>query len=372
MLKRVTKHALAIGVAAAVTAGVTAGAQAQDKVRWQMTMGFPSTLPALADTGPWVAEQLDKMSGGNIDLRVFEPGKLVKGTEIYDAVGSGKVDSGYVWAGYEIGKLPAAALYGAVPFGMEPAQFAAWMLEKGGQEMMEEIYAPQNIVPLFCGTISPESAGWFTFPLENLDQVKGLKIRFAGLGGEILQKLGASVTLLPGSELFEALEKGVIDATEFSLPVVDEQLGFYKVAKFYHLPGWHQPSTNQYLYINKKKWDDLDEQTQAMFRTACTAGVAKSIARAEGTQGAALERLQNEHGVEAVEVPEEVLVALKKAANEVMAEYSAKDENFKRVYDSMTEFMDENSQWHRMGYLPRDWRANHPELYGDDAATTGN
>lgn len=364
MLNRVTKHALALGMAGVLTAGVVTGAEAQDRVRWQMAMGFPSTLPALADTGPWVSEQLKAMTDGNIDLRVFEPGKLVKGTEIYDAVSSGKIDSGYVWAGYEIGKLPSAALYGAVPFGMEPAQFTAWMVEKGGQELMEEIYAPHNIVPLFCGTISPESAGWFTFPLESLDQVKGLKIRFAGLGGEILQKLGASVTLLPGSELFEALEKGVIDATEFSLPVVDEQLGFQKVAKYYHLPGWHQPSTNQYLYINKEKWDELSEQQQAMMRTACMAGVARAIGRAEGTQGAALQRLQDE-GVTAVEVPEDVLVALKKASDEVMAEYSAKDENFKRVYDSMTAFMEENAQWHRMGYLPRDWRDEHPELYQD-------
>ncbi|MCA1939616.1 MAG: TRAP transporter substrate-binding protein [Caenispirillum bisanense] len=355
MLKRVTKHAVALGVAGVLTAGLVTGAQAQERVRWQMTMGFPSTLPALADTGPWVAEQLKAMSGNKINLEVFEPGKLVKGTEVFEAVSAGKVDSGYVWAGYEIGKLPASALYGAVPFGMEPAQYAAWMLEKGGQQMMEEIYAPHNIVPLYCGSISPEAAGWFRFPIENLDQIKGLKIRFAGLGGEILQKLGASVTLLPGSELFEALEKGVIDATEFSLPVVDEQLGFYKVVNYYHLPGWHQPSTNQFLYVNKAKWDALAEEQQAMMRTACIAGVAKSIARAEGTQGAALKRLQEEHGAKVVEMPEDVLRALKKASDEVLADYSAKDADFKRVYESMQAFMDENAQWHRMGYLPRDW-----------------
>ncbi len=363
MYNRVAKHAVAVAVAAVVAAATVGAAQAQERVRWQMTMGFASTLPALADTAPWVADQLKAMSGGKINLEVFEPGKLVKGTEVYDAVSSGKVDSGYVWAGYEIGKLPSSALFGAVPFGMEPWEFSAWMLEKGGQQMMEDIYASHNIVPLFCGTISPEAAGWFRFPLENVDQVKGLKIRFAGLGGEILQKLGASVTVLPGSELFEALEKGVIDATEFSLPVVDEQLGFQKVVKYYHLPGWHQPSTNQYLYVNKAKWDRLDEAQQAMFRTACIAGVAKSLARAEGTQGAALKRLTEEHGVTAAKVPDDVLVALQKASNEVMADYSARDADFKRVYDSMTAFMDESADWKNLGYLPRDWREKHPELY---------
>jgi TRAP-type mannitol/chloroaromatic compound transport system substrate-binding protein len=358
--KTLRKPLLAAALAAAVVAGMTtSAAHAADRLRWQMAMGFPSTLTALADTAPWVAEQIARTSGDTIKLQVFEPGKLVKGTEIFDAVSQGKIDSGYVWAGYEIGKLPSAALFGAVPFGLEPAEFAAWMIERGGEKMMQEIYAKHNIHPLFCGVISPEAAGWFRFPITSLDQIKGLKIRFAGLGGEVLQKLGASVVLLPGSELFEALEKGVIDATEFSLPTVDEQLGFYKVVKYYHLPGWHQPSTSQYLYINKKKWDGLSDTQQAIFETACAAGVAKSLARAEGLQGEVLHKFQTEHGVTAVRLPDDVLEALYGATQEVMAEYSAKDEDFKRVWGSMKSYMEGNAQWREMGYLPRDWQSKH-------------
>jgi TRAP-type mannitol/chloroaromatic compound transport system substrate-binding protein len=343
-------------VAGAVTVSALSNpAEAADRLRWQMAMGFPSTLTALADTGPWVAEELDKMSGGTIKLQVFEPGKLVKGTEIFDAVSQGKIDSGYVWAGYEIGKLPSAALFGAVPFGLEPNEMAAFMLERGGQQMMEEIYGKHNIHPIFCGVISPEAAGWFRFPIESLDQIKGLKIRFAGLGGEVLQKMGASVVLLPGSELFEALEKGVIDATEFSLPTVDEQLGFYKVVKYYHLPGWHQPSTSQYLYINKKKWDGLEASQQAMITAACTAGVSKALGRSEALQGAVLRKFQTDHGVTAVKLPDDVLAELKVKADEVMAEYSAKDADFKRVWDAMKAFKADNVQWKELGYLPRDW-----------------
>jgi len=357
-VKTVTRFGgIAALVATLATGAVSDPAAAADRVRWQMTMGFPSTLKALADTGPWVAEQVAAMSGGTMRLQVFEPGKLVKGTEVFDAVSQGKVDSGYVWAGYEIGKLPSSALFGAQPFGLDPWEMAAFMLEKGGQGMMEEIYAKHNIMPLFCGVISPEAAGWFTFPLESLDQVTGLRIRFAGLGGEVMQKMGAEVTLLPGSELFEALEKGVIDATEFSLPTVDEQLGFYKVAKFYHLPGWHQPSTSQYLYINLEKWSGLDETQQAILRTACTAGVAKSLARAEGLQGEALNRFTNELGVTAVRLPDDILMELQAKTDEVMAEFSAKDEDFAQVWAAMSAFKAEHQAWKELGYLPTDWMA---------------
>jgi len=360
--------ARAAGVAAVAgvltTTALTNPAEAVDRLRWQMTMGFPSTLKALADTGPWVAERIGEMSDGAMTLQVFEPGKLVKGTEIFDAVSQGKVDSGYVWAGYEIGKFPAAALYGAVPFGLEPWEFMGWMLEGGGQDLMYELYEPHNIRPIFCGTISPEAAGWFSFPLENLEQVKGMKIRFAGLGGETLQKMGASVVLLPGSELFEALEKGVIDATEFSLPTVDEQLGFFKVAKYYHLPGWHQPSTNQFLYVNLEKWNGLSGQQQAIIETACTAGVAKSLARAEALQGPVLKKFQDE-GVTLVELPEEILVELQKQADAVMEEYSAKDETFARVWGSMKDYMQKTQAWKEKGYLPQTWRSEHGYASGE-------
>ncbi|MBB4267992.1 TRAP transporter substrate-binding protein [Roseospira visakhapatnamensis] len=347
------------GVAAvAATLAVTAianPATAADRVRWQMAMSFPSTLKALADTAPWMAEQVNAMSGGTMTLQVFEPGKLVKGTEVFDAVSQGKLDSGYVWAGYEIGKLPASVLFGGQPFGLTPWEMAAFMLENGGQQMMEELYEPHNVMPILCGIVSPEAAGWFTFPLENLDQVQGLRIRFAGMGGQVLQKMGAEVTVLPASELFDALDKGVIDATEFSMPTVDEQLGFYKVAKFYHLPGWHQQSTSQYLYVNLDKWNGLDETQQTILRTACTAGVAKSIARAEGLQGAVLNTFTEEHDVTAVRLPEDILMELQAKTDEVMAEFSAKDEGFARVWGAMKAFQQEHQAWRDLGYMPNDW-----------------
>jgi TRAP-type mannitol/chloroaromatic compound transport system substrate-binding protein len=345
-------------LAAAAIIAMSAGAvraQDVDNIRWGIPMAFGSNLVALGDTMPWVSQQLDKVSGGKIKLQVFEPGKLVPPLAVFDSVSQGKVEAGYTWMGYEIGKIPASALFGAVPFGMESPMFAAWMYFGGGDALLKELYKPHKVYPIFCGTISPEAAGWFRQEITSVEQIKGLKFRAAGLGGKIYQKLGASVTLLPGGELFQALEKGVLDGTEFSLPTVDDQLGFYKVAKFYMLPGWHQPSTNQYLYVNLDQWEKLKPVTKAMIETTCTAGVAISIAKAEALQGETLAKFEKE-GVKAVKVNPELLEAFKKATKEVMAEESAKDEMFKKVYDSQLAFQAKNAKWHEFGYLPRDFK----------------
>ena len=346
--------ALAVAVGTAGYGLTPTEAAAQQTVRWQVPMAFASTLTALGDTMPWVAEQLARSSGGRIQLQVAEPGTVIPALSIFDNVSAGNVDAGYSWMGYEWGQVPATALFGAVPFGLESAEFSAWMYFHGGQELLDEVFEPHNVKAVFCGTISPEAAGWFRQPIESVSDLEGLKFRAAGVGGEIMSELGMSVTMLPGGELYQALETGVLDATEFSLPTVDEQLGFYQVAKYYLLPGWHQPSTNQYLYINLDAWNDLDDATQGMIEMACTAGVAYSYARAEALQGAVLARFEEE-GVELVQLSDELLEAFQEATHKVMERRSAEDEMFGRVYASMREFQEELNPWRRLGYLSRDW-----------------
>lgn len=348
--------ALAAGLAAAAFA-FPQHAHAQDRVRWGVPIAFGSNLTALGDTLPYVAQTLQKISAGRINLIVQEPGTVIPALGVFDAVSEGKVDAGYSWMGYEIGKVPASALFGATPFGLESLEFTAWMTHHGGDKLLKDIFAKHNIVPIFCGTIAPEGAGWFRQEITSLDQVRGLKFRAAGLGGRIWEKVGASVQLLPGGELFQALERGVLDGTEFSLPTVDAQLGFSKVAKFYMLPGWHQPSTNQFLYVNKKSWDGLGDQTKAMIETACMAGVAYSMARAEALQGAALKKFEAE-GVKVMRLPEPILKQLQVATREVLDEQAAKDADFKKVLDSMRAFQAENAGWRNLGYLPRNWQLN--------------
>lgn len=342
-------------VALAVGAALSAPAMAQETVRWGVPMSFGSNLVALGDTMPWVSEQLKKVSGGKINLQVFEPGKLVPALAVFDSVASGKVEAGYSWMGYEIGKVPVSALFGAVPFGMETPMFAAWMYFGGGDQLLKEAYKPHNVYPIFCGSISPEAAGWFRKEINTPDDLKGLKFRAAGYGGKVYQKLGASVTLLPAGELFQALEKGVLDGTEFSLPTVDDQLGFGKVAKNYYMPGWHQPSTNQFLYVHLPVWNKLQPQTQAMIETTCTAGVTMAIAKSEALQGQTLAKFQKE-GVKARQFNKVMLDAFAKASREVMQEESAKDPMVKKVYESMVAFQEKNHDWHHLGYLPRDYK----------------
>lgn len=349
------------GGAASAAVIVALGAQAaaaQERVRWQVPMSFASTLTALGDTMPWVADTLRVISDDNIDLQVAEPGAVVPALSIFENVSTGAIDAGYSWMGYEIGQVPAAALFGATPFGLESAEFLAWMNFHGGRELLNETFSPYNVYPIPCGTISPEAAGWFREEINSVEDLQGLKFRAAGVGGEIMADLGMSVTMLPGGELYQALETGVLDATEFSLPTVDEQLGFYQVAKNYYLPGWHQPSTNQFLYVNLDVWSGLEPQTQAMIETACMAGNAMAIAKAEALQGAVLKRFADQ-GVEVRTYSDEMLQAFYETTKTVMERRSAEDPMFGKVYASMMTFQAEQAPWKEKGYLPRNWLSQH-------------
>lgn len=342
-------------LAAALVCGVAAfPASAQDKVRWKVPIAFPSTLPALGDTAPWVFDMLKVASGDNIQLRIYEPGKLVPPFQIMEAVKDKKVDAGFTWIGYDRGKIPALPLISAVPFGMEPWEFMAWWYHAGGSTLGEELYAPHNIHPILCGIISPETAGWFRKEVKTLNDVKGLKMRFAGLGGEVMQKLGASVTEIPGAEIYQALEKGAIDASEFSLPEVDQQLGFHQVAKFNYFPGWHQTFTTMHLIVNKRTWDALDEQSKAMINMACMAGTTYGLSKAEANQGKIIAGFKDK-GVTPVILPDEILVELERISAEVLKEQAAKDEMFNKILTSQTEFRKTYQPWKQYGYLPRDF-----------------
>lgn len=345
---------LAMAIVMAVVAGSSdAYAQAKEKVRWAVPIAFPSNLQALGDTLPWVAQRLDEITAGAVKLEVVEPGKVGPGNEIFKVVSTGRTDAGYTWMGYELNKVPASVLFGAVPFGMDPWEYMSWFYFGGGKELAKEVWEPHSIVPVFCGIVSPETAGWFRFELKDLSQLKGLKIRFAGLGGKVLQKMGASVAVMPAGELQQALEKGVLDAVEFSIPSADEQIGLYKVAKFSYFPGWHQPFTAQALYINNGAWEKLSPQTQALIETTCMAGVTYSLSKSEALQGAVLKRYKDA-GISTIKLSPQILASLKTATEEVLNEEAAKDALFKKVLDSQKAFEATYRPWQALAYLPAD------------------
>lgn len=357
--KRYPRLLSGAGLAAAlVLTGISGNAGAADTVRWKMPIAFASKLPGLGSPSQYVAQQLKAASGGDVQVRVYEPDELVPPFEILGAVSDGKVAAGYTWIGYDQGKVPSVPLFAAVPFGLKPWSFTAWYYYGGGHEMLQEVYANKgfNVHAQLCGIIGPETAGWYREPIRSLEDYKGMKIRFAGLGGKVLEKLGASVTMMPGGELFQALEKGTIDATEFSMPVIDQILGFNKVVNYNMFPGWHQPFTAQYMLINKDEWEATSDGHKALIETTCTAATTMALAEGEYKNGTILQEFQ-EKGVQTDQIPLDVLRELKSVTDEVLATEAAQDEDFARVLKSQQEFQEDYAVWGTRAYLPDDLSA---------------
>lgn len=350
------KHALTTTAVASllVTATTSTTFAAEDKIRWKVQAVFGTHLPALGDPVKQVAQQISAASGGDIQFKVYEPGKLVPPFGITEAIKNKQLNAGYTWLGYDQGRIPAAALLAAVPFGMEPWEYATWWYEGEGKKLAEALYAKHNVHPVLCSVIGPETAGWFKEELNSMADLKGLKIRFAGLGGKVLQRAGASVTVLPGGEIFPALEKGAIDASEFSMPAIDQLMGFDKIAKNNYFPGWHQTFTASHLVINKETWNGLADSTKATIDMACTAGTFRALTRGESLQGKVLAGYPDK-GVTARTINKEMLTELKKLTDEVMQEISDKDGDFKTIYESQQTFMGEYKVWKKLAYLPRDF-----------------
>ena len=340
--------------APATAIGATDTSNQVARISWRLPVVFQTTMPVLGDNPVYLTNTIRAASSGAIDLQIFEPGEIVPAFSITDAVRDGKVSAGYTWLGYDQGKIPASPLISAVPFGMEPWEYSAWWYEGGGQQLTESLYARYNIHPIYCGMTGPETAGWFRRRIDTLDDIKGLKIRFAGLGGRVIERLGASVTMLPGGEIFQALEKGAIDATEFALPVVDQSLGFNRVAPYNYYPGWHQPFTSSHLVVNLSVWNTLGRSDQAMLELGCTAAVTRNLAQAEALQGSVIQGFAD-LGVSAEILPEPLLRELNKVSDQILEEEAAKDADFAEILASQRAFRTQYAEWKSRAYLPRDF-----------------
>lgn len=211
----------------------------------KMPVAYQTKLPALGTPVVKLADNLEKISQGTVKLKVYQPNKLVAPLEILDAVSSGKTQAGFASAGYWAGKITAAPLFSSIPFGPEASEYMAWMYYGNGWKLYQEMYdqAGYHVKVFPCAILTPETSGWFAKPIHSAEDLKGLRMRFFGLGAKVMQKLGVSASLLPSGEIFPALERGVLDATEFSMPAIDERLGFHKIVKYNYFPGWHQQSS---------------------------------------------------------------------------------------------------------------------------------
>ncbi len=342
-----------LAVAAAVL--TASAAHAADKLLLKTPIAFSTALPSLGTPIPRVADQLDLMSGGTLKMKVYEPGKLVDPFEILDAVSTGKINSGYTTAGYWAGKIPASPLFSAVPFGPEAGEYMAWLYYGNGMSLYQEMYdqAGYNVHVLPCAILAPETSGWFAKEINTPADLEGLKMRFFGLGGKVMQKLGVATSLLPGGEIFPALEKGAIDATEFSMPAIDARLGFHKLVKYNYFPGWHQQATVFELMINKDVWADATDQHKAIITNACKASMADSFAEGEAIQHAALIDNVENNGVEIKQWSQEMLDTFEQTWNAVAEEEAANNEFFAKVLADMNAFRAGYSMWKENAFLPR-------------------
>jgi TRAP-type mannitol/chloroaromatic compound transport system substrate-binding protein len=323
----------------------------QAKVRLNMASTFPGSMVLIGDAAKKLGDKVRQASGGEIEIRFNEPGALVPAAQSVDAVSQGSVDAAWAGAGWFAGKDSAFNMFSSVPFGPGLGEYLAWMYHGGGLTMAREMFAKYNIHNIPCALIPPEASGWFRKEIKSVADLKGLKMRFFGLGARVMEKFGVATQQLPPGEIFQALQLGTIDATEFSLPAIDQRLGFFQVAKFYYFPGWHQQATFFDLMINKKKWDTLSPQHKAIIEMACGDLIRETMAEGEAAQWRAIKEMQEKGGVQVKKWPPEILAAFEKAWNEVVAEESAKNPSFKKVWDSYAAFRANYALWKNHGYL---------------------
>src|SRR5688572_26936806 len=337
--------AIAAGLAFAAALAPVAQAQAPGKVNWKMQSAFGSSLPHLGASGVRFSKDIERMSAGQFEVKFFEPGALIPPLECFDAVSKGSIESCWTTPGYHTGKYPEAAFFTAVPFGPNVGEFLAWKWFGGGNKLRQDIYDKHGLFAVDCFCIGPETSGWFRKEVKSLKDLKGMKMRFFGLGAQVMQKLGVSTQLLAAADIYPALERGVIDATEFSMPAMDVKLGFHQIAKFNYFPGWHQQVSCSEVLMNKAAHDKLPPAYKAMLEVAGQAQVAFTYAETEAFQFDIMAEMRDKHKVQVKRWSDSDLAAFEKAWLEVIQDESAKSPGFKKVADHYLDFRKKYAIW---------------------------
>ncbi len=343
-LKTAAGAAAAVGVGGACAPEQAAlqdgeGVISGPNVRWRMTTSFPQSLDILHGGAERFAERVGQLTEGRFQIRVYAAGEIVPGLQVMDSVQQGTVQCGMTPGYYYIGKAPALAFDAAVPFGLNTRQQDAWFYQGGGIEVMREVYSDFGIVNFPMGSTGAQMGGWFREPVNTLADLNGLRMRIPGLGGEIMTRLGVSVQVLAGGDIFPALERGAIDATEWVGPYDDEKLGFQEIAPYYYMPGWWEPGVTNSLLVGQQAWDELPETYREIVAIAAKEAKQDMMARYDTENPQALRRLV-EGGVSLRAFSEEILDAAWRESNEYLQEIAAGDAQFKRVYDHVMAFRD--------------------------------
>lgn len=341
-----------LGAAGLAAGAVVAGApavHAQKKYQWKMVTTWPKNFPGLGTGANYLADIIGRMSDGQLEVKVFGAGELVPAFGSFDAVAQGTAEMGHGAAYYWKGKSSAAQFFAAVPFGLNGDEMAGWIHYGGGQKLWDDIYAQFNLKPFAAGNTGVQMGGWFNKEINSIADYQGLKMRMPGLGGEVIRRAGATPVSLPGGEIFQALQSGAIDATEWVGPYNDLAFGFYKAATYYYWPGWHEPGTVLEAFVNKQAYDALPSHLQAIIAQATKAAYQDMFAVFTARNNAALVDLVKNHGVKLRRFPDEVLERMGRLSVEVVAETAEEDAASKAVFRSFNRFREQAFNWDRIG-----------------------
>ncbi len=333
------------------SAGLAAGAvaapaiaQSQPEIQWRLASSFPKSLDTIYGGAEVFANRVLEATDGKFQIRVFAGGELVPAFSVLDAVKDGTVECAHTASYYFFGKDPTFAFDATVPFGFNARQFSAWFLHGGGKELLSDFFAGYNVVSIPCGNTGAQMGGWFRKEIKTVSDIKDLKMRVGGFAGEVLARLGAVPQQIPGGDVYPSLEKGTIDAAEWIGPYDDEKLGFQKVAKYYYYPGWWEGGLNLSLYIGKDKFEALPKSYQAIVQAAAAEANTDMLAKYDAKNPDALKRLVG-GGAQLRAFSKEIMDACYDASEEVYAETNAKNPTFKKMYDSMVKFRDDQTLW---------------------------
>ena len=313
--------------------------------RWRMVTCWPKNYPGLGISAERIAENINNMSGGRLQVSVYGAGELVSAFEVFDTVHSGAVAMGHSAAYYWQGKNRAFNFFSSVPFGMNIVEMTAWLNYGGGQELWDEGYGEFGLIPIAVGGTGIQMGGWFKREIKDIDDLKGIKIRIPGLASQIYERLGMIPVNLPASELFTALQTGTLDAVEWSTPYNDLTLGFYKIADYYYYPGWQEPGVIIECILNKDMFMELPADLQAVVRNACEAESMRLLTEYLALNPDALRVLMDQHGVQLRRFPDKVIDKLYETADDVIKGVAAESDYAQRVYRSFTDFLNKMKIW---------------------------
>jgi TRAP-type mannitol/chloroaromatic compound transport system substrate-binding protein len=335
-----------VGLAAGAVAMPAIAADAPT-IKWRLASSFPKSLDTIYGAAEVMAKNVSEATGGKFQIQVFAAGEIVPGPGVLDAVKDNTVEMGHTASYYFFCKYPTNAFDCAIPFGMNNRQLDAWFRHGNGSKLMGEFFAKSSIMTFPCGNTGVQMGGWFRKEVKTVADLNGLKIRVGGFAGAVLSKLGAVPQQIPGGDIYPALEKGTIDAAEWVGPYDDQKLGFNKVAKFYYYPGWWEGGPQLSAYVNAKKFAELPKEYQNILRIACADAHVDMMSKYDAKNPTALKQLVGS-GTQLRPFPKEVMDACYKAAMELYAETSAKNPEFKKVYDDYKKFMGDQNLWFRI------------------------